>query len=74
LRPHLEHRAERRSLSLDVPGPHLLMSGASAIGAQCRQSMFSQLSHHQQDACRSWARVGGGGLEGIRRASDRPAV
>ena len=28
-----EHRAERLSMSLDVSGPHRMMSGASAIGA-----------------------------------------
>jgi hypothetical protein len=55
----LQHRAERRSMSLDVSAPHRMISGASAIGAQCRQWMFSQLSHHQQDVWRSSASVVG---------------
>jgi hypothetical protein len=30
-------RAERRRRSLEASGPHLIISGASAIGALCRQ-------------------------------------
>ncbi len=33
LRPHAVQRAQRRSLSLDVSGPHRMTSGASAIAA-----------------------------------------
>ena len=33
LLPHLVQRAQRRSLSLDTPEPHRMMSGTSAIGA-----------------------------------------
>jgi hypothetical protein len=31
--PHFVQRAQRRSLSLDVSGPHRIISGAYAIGA-----------------------------------------
>jgi hypothetical protein len=30
-RPHFWHRAERRGMSLEVPNPHRIMNGASAI-------------------------------------------
>jgi hypothetical protein len=53
-------------MSLDASAPHLMISGASATGVQCRQSMFSQLTHHQHEACRSCASVGGVGRERIR--------
>jgi hypothetical protein len=43
-----------------------MINGASAIAAWCRQLTFSQLTHHQQDACRSCASVGGVGRERIR--------
>jgi len=33
-RPHPVQRAHRRSLSLDVFGPHRMTSGATAIGAE----------------------------------------
>jgi hypothetical protein len=33
LAPHLEQRADRRSMSLDVSGPQRMTRGAIAIGA-----------------------------------------
>ena len=44
-RPHCEHRAERRSTSLDASSPQRMTSGASAIGAECRQAAFWQCTH-----------------------------
>jgi hypothetical protein len=38
LPPQAEHRAHRRSLSLDASGPHRMMIGASAAGAACGQA------------------------------------
>jgi hypothetical protein len=43
-RPYLEHRAQRRSTSLDASPPHLMISGASAVGARCRHFTFTQLT------------------------------
>ena len=50
LSPQREHRAESRSMSLGVFRPHLMMSGASAIGARCRQRWFLQFTQTQH-AC-----------------------
>jgi hypothetical protein len=50
------------------------MTGASAVGAQWRQSTFSQLTHYQHEACRSCSRVGGVGGERMPPASAAPAV
>ena len=38
--PQATHRAHRRSLSLEVSGPHRMTGTAQAIGAECRH--FSQ--------------------------------
>jgi len=35
-RPHLEHLAQRRSMSVLASGPQRMIKGASAIGALCR--------------------------------------
>ena len=40
--PQFEHRADRLRRSLDAPKPHRIMSGTSAIGAECEQPLASQ--------------------------------
>jgi hypothetical protein len=35
LRPHLMHRVDRRSRSLEVSGPHLMIKGTKATGVRC---------------------------------------
>ena len=52
LQPHLEHLAERRSRSLEASPPHLIIRGASAVGALCRHFVFSQLTQVQQASLR----------------------
>jgi hypothetical protein len=47
-----------------------MITGVSAIGAECRQWTFWQLTHHQHAACCSCSSVGGVGLEGMLPASD----
>jgi hypothetical protein len=44
LRPHLEQRADRRNMSLDASGPHLMISGTNATGRRCKH--FSQTTQH----------------------------
>ena len=48
LRRHRAHRADWRSLLLEAPGPHRMMSGAIATDALCRQAELVQWTHHQQ--------------------------
>lgn len=61
LPPQRVQRATWRSRSLDVSGPHRIISGTKAIGAQCVQSVCRQWTHTQGDAARSSASVGTGG-------------
>jgi hypothetical protein len=47
-RPHRAHRAEWRSLLLEVSRPHRMINGTIAVAALCRQAGFVQWIHHQQ--------------------------
>jgi hypothetical protein len=48
LRPHRAHRADWRSLLLEVSGPHRMINGTIATAALCRQAGLTQWTHHQQ--------------------------
>jgi hypothetical protein len=48
LPPQRVHRADCRSISLSVSAPHLIISGASATGASCRQRQLAQWTQVQQ--------------------------
>jgi hypothetical protein len=43
-RPHLVQRADRRSMSLEAAGPHLMIKGTKATGFRCMQC--SQTTQH----------------------------
>ena len=60
LLPQYVQCADRRRRSLEASPPHLMINGASAMGALCRHWQFRHQTQNQGAAWRIWASVGGG--------------
>jgi hypothetical protein len=58
LRPHCEHRAQARSLSLEASRPQRIISGVIAVGAMWPQPCASQHTQTHGVSLRTSARVG----------------
>jgi hypothetical protein len=66
--PHLPQRAARRSRSLEAFGLHLMIHGASAVGARCRQGSHTSQNQGAAELDERWEWEG---VAALHNANDR---